>query len=137
MRGYQHCLVVLGLTLLGAAEGSGQSTGAAKPAGGPVSPVQARRGETAFNQSCSACHTTAQFNSEAFAKTWNERPIIELFEQLRSSMPQDNPGRLTREEYLDVVLYLFKLNGAAEGVQELAPTEEVLRATKIKLKVTN
>jgi hypothetical protein len=49
-------------------------------------------------------------------------------------MPQDNPGGLTRQQYLDVVLYLYKLNGAAAGDQELPPDDEAMKGTRIRLK---
>ena len=99
-----------------------------------IAPAQAKRGEQTFRQTCSNCHATSQFSGPAFVQAWNERPVFELFEQLRSNMPQDNPGGLTRQEYLDVALYLFKLNGAAEGEKELPPDDAVMKATKLKLK---
>ncbi|MGH7469734.1 MAG: c-type cytochrome [Longimicrobiales bacterium] len=100
---------------------------------GAIAAAQAKRGEATFKETCAACHATAQFNTAAFARSWNERPVFELFDQLRSNMPQDNPGGLTRQQYLDVVLYLFKLNGAAEGERELAPDDDVMKSTRIKL----
>jgi mono/diheme cytochrome c family protein len=110
----------------------GAQTEGGKPSA-TISAVQAKRGEATFRETCAACHATAQFNSAAFARSWNERPIFELFDQLRSNMPQDNPGGLTRQQYLDVVLYLFKLNGAPEGDQEITPDDDVMKGTRIKL----
>jgi hypothetical protein len=34
-------------------------------------------------------------------------------------MPQDNPGSLKRKEYVDVVAYLFRLNGLPAGDAEM------------------
>jgi mono/diheme cytochrome c family protein len=120
----------VGLLLAGpvaAQDGSAPSTGT-------VSAVQARRGEATFKQTCAACHATSQFTAAQYVRAWSDRPVIELFEQLRSNMPQDNPGGLTRQQYLDVVLYLYKLNGAAEGERELPPDDEAMKATRIRLK---
>jgi hypothetical protein len=34
-------------------------------------------------------------------------------------MPQDNPGSLKRKEYMDVVAYLFRMNGLPAGDSEM------------------
>ena len=111
-----------------------QGDPAEKPAIATISDVQAQRGEVAFRANCSTCHTVKQFVSSEFAKTWNERPAFDLFEQLRTTMPQDNPGKLTRQQYIDVVTYLFKSNGASSGEQEIGADDDALKQARVKLK---
>ena len=113
---------------------SAQGDPADKAQAGTVSEVQVQRGQAAFRTVCSTCHTVQQFVSSEFARTWSEKPVFDLFEQLRSTMPQDNPGKLTRQQYIDIVTYLLKSNGAASGDQEIAPDDDALKQAKVKLK---
>jgi mono/diheme cytochrome c family protein len=128
--------ILLGIALLFFAAPallSAQTT-STSPDTGTISPVQAKRGENTFKQSCSSCHSVGQFTSAQYVNAWNGRPVFELFEQLRNNMPQDNPGGLSRQEYIDVVLYLFHLNGAAQGEKELPPDDQAMKSTRIRLK---
>jgi mono/diheme cytochrome c family protein len=127
------CLIPI-LFALAPAAALAQGDPAEKSGGVAVSDVQAQRGETAFRANCTTCHTVKQFVTPEFAKTWTDRPVFELFEQLRTTMPQDNPGKLTRQQYIDLVTYLFKSNGAASGEQELAPDDNALKQAKVRLK---
>ena len=36
-------------------------------------------------------------------------------------MPEDNPGSLTDEEYVDVIAYMFSVGGMPAGEDELRP----------------
>ena len=113
---------------------SAQGAAPDKSSAGTVSEVQVQRGAAAFRTVCSTCHTAKQFVSPEFARTWSEKPVFDLFEQLRSTMPQDNPGKLTRQQYIDVITYLFKSNGAASGDQEIAADDDALKQARVKLK---
>lgn len=97
---------------------------------------QVERGEKVHNNVCSNCHATGEFVNPRFAEAWNERPVFELFEQLRTTMPQDNPGSLSRQDYIDVVGYLLKLLGSEIGQQELPPEDSILKAARIKISQT-
>lgn len=97
-----------------------------------VHPAQVQRGEAVFRTVCSACHTAKQFSDANFARAWGGRPVFEFYDEIRVSMPQDGPGRLTPGEYLDVVVYLLKLNGHAAGEQELPVDEGVLRRVRFR-----
>jgi mono/diheme cytochrome c family protein len=127
------CLIAV---LLGATPALANAQGDAgeKPGSSTVSEAQAQRGEIAFKANCANCHTVKQFTTPDFVKTWNERPVFDLFEQLRVNMPQDNPGKLTRQQYIDVVTYLLKSNGAASGEQEMSAEDDAMKAAKVKLK---
>ena len=98
------------------------------------SAVQVERGEKAFKNTCISCHATTQFVTPVFFSTWNERPVFELFDQLRLTMPQDNPGNLPPQEYIDVISYLLKLLGAEIGESEMPPEDSVMKAATIRIK---
>jgi hypothetical protein len=106
----------------------------APAANGLFSGVQVERGEKVFKNICISCHATTQFVTPVFASTWNERPVFELFDQLRLTMPQDNPGFLPPQDYIDVVSYLLKLLGAEIGSADMPPEDSVMKAAVIRIK---
>lgn len=57
--------------------------------------------------------------------------MFELWEQIRTTMPNDSPGRLKPGEYADIVAYLLRLNGLPDGPEELPADPDRLRALTI------
>ena len=65
-----------------------------------------------------------------FIRVWSGRPIHQMGENLRMTMPYDSPGRLSAQEYSDVVAYMLELNGAPAGDTELpADVEGLMQIT--------
>lgn len=102
---------------------------------GLVPRAQAANGENVFKIRCLECHATTDFTKLDFARGWDDRPLFELYEKIRSTMPDDKPGTYTPQEYLDVTLYIYKLNGAEEGDGEVKPEEAAMKAVKYKMKL--
>jgi mono/diheme cytochrome c family protein len=80
---------------------------------------QAERGRAAFEGSCQSCHEPSEFGSGAYLEGWAGQTASDLIEQIRTTMPQDNPGNLKRKEYVDVVTYLFQTSGLPAGETEM------------------
>ncbi|HEX9705666.1 MAG TPA: cytochrome c [Gemmatimonadales bacterium] len=93
---------------------------------------QADRGEAVFRDICSSCHTPGQFSGSVFLRAWNGTTAYDLFTLMRTTMPYDNPGQLRREQYADVMAYVFKLNGLPTGPRELPSDDAGLRRVKIE-----
>ncbi len=92
---------------------------------------QADRGRTAFDEVCSDCHTTSEFRGRTFQSNWGRRTVYSFFRTIRSTMPDDNPGGLEEQTYLDVVSYILRINGHAAGTSEMtaeSPMREVRMA---------
>ena len=87
---------------------------------------QARRGQRAFRQTCSDCHYTSEFKGPVFTDAWARRTARDFYRELRRTMPDDNPGGLPRQTYVDVMAYILELNGYPAGLDELPPDDEVL-----------
>jgi mono/diheme cytochrome c family protein len=112
---------------------------AASVADGVYSEEQAKRGEAIYNAECSSCHGTAMEGADmappltggAFMGNWNGLTVGDLFERIRVSMPDGNPGKLTREQNADVVAYILKFSKYPAGKAELAHETEVLKQIKI------
>jgi sugar lactone lactonase YvrE/mono/diheme cytochrome c family protein len=107
--------------------------------GGVYTDAQAQRGAAAYAQNCQACHG-AQLTGQGEAKplagpeflaNWNGLSVGDLFERVRTTMPQSAPRSLSAETYADVLAYLLKFNGFPAGAQELAPHAERLAEIRI------
>jgi hypothetical protein len=93
---------------------------------------QARTGATIFKNVCGDCHAAARFQDSTFLRGWKGRPVRDLFELIRTQMPQDNPGGLRRQEYAAVLAYLFELNGLPAGDSILPSDDAGLRRIRIE-----
>jgi hypothetical protein len=60
--------------------------------------------------------------------------VFDLFELLRTTMPDDNPGGLSAQQYKDIVAYILKTNGIPAGTDSLPGDPEALRLIKIDAK---
>ena len=106
---------------------------------GVFTSAQALRGGDLYNENCASCHGPDFMGDEMapsiagndFLVFWTEVPVGSLFERIKVSMPEDGPGRLTDEEYVDVVAYLLDANSYPAGDQELPAEKVVLDAIMI------
>ena len=114
-----------------AATAQSDSTGSKHVAPGVYTVEQAERGKATHAMNCTSCHGTEAYTGDSFVKAWGGRTAFDFFDQLRTTMPNDNPGALKREEYIDVIAYIFSLNGLPSGPQELKAEDDLLKAIKI------
>src|SRR6476659_3118611 len=71
---------------------------------------QASRGDNEHQSNCTSCHSTTNYVGAAFTKAWVSRTVFDLFDQLRTTMPDDSPGSLSQQQYVDIVAYILKIN---------------------------
>lgn len=95
--------------------------------------AQAASGQAVFTKVCAECHETKDVTGGDFRTKWNGRPVFALFEQIRTTMPDGNPGTLTREEYVATVAYVLKLNGLPAGEAPLGTDSVSLSALTLEL----
>jgi len=102
---------------------------------------QAKKGETAYQASCAGCHGTdlRSTDSEApdltegiFQFGWSGKSVAETFEQIRRTMPVDNPRSLDDQTYLDILAFIFQFNGVPSGNQKLEPNLAALQQIVIE-----
>ena len=116
------------VVLLGTACGAWAS---AQPAAEPsvFTAEQASAGKAAFQGHCASCHAgdlrgkddAPALKGEAFVATWQAKPVKELFEFVRTTMPPEG-GSISADDYLAIVSYVLQENGATAGPQPLTPT---------------
>src|ERR1700680_1017284 len=74
---------------------------------------QAERGHALYNQHCTSCHGDALAGGEEapplaggqFLANWDGLTVGDLFERMRRSMPQNDPGGLSRQENANILAY--------------------------------
>jgi S-disulfanyl-L-cysteine oxidoreductase SoxD len=101
---------------------------------------QAKRGEAAYRQHCSNCHgvgleggdMTPALVGGAFTSNWNDLTLGDLFERIRTTMPLDSPGKLSRQQNVDVIAFVLKTNAWPTGASEIAPDAGSLKQIKIE-----
>jgi mono/diheme cytochrome c family protein len=130
------------LMLIGLAFAAWQAIGAgSEEPGGLFSEVQAARGESIYQHHCSACHgarlqgsPAAPLTGEAFRARWEDgrHTLDDLFYIIRSLMPNNAPGSLSKAQYSDVVAYILKVNGYPAGGAELVPTAAAMKAVTLQ-----
>ena len=101
---------------------------------------QSTRGESTYLEECARCHGQNLLGGEAappvagadFLKGWNGKTAGELFERIRKTMPEDNPGGLSARQSADVLAYLFSANRFPVGEKELEREAEALKDIRIE-----
>jgi quinoprotein glucose dehydrogenase len=88
---------------------------------------QADRGGTLYAQQCAQCHgdtlggveSAPALAGDVFNNTWEGMMLDALLERMRSTMPQDKPGTLTRAQNADVLAHMLRAGSFPAGAQEL------------------
>jgi cytochrome c len=116
-----------------ATDGSAQEvapTGASNVWSGVYTKAQGERGQALYLEKCSKCHTATlvgqppapPLRGSGFMLNWNGKTIRDLQSRIRSTMPADLPGSLSRPESLDIAAFILSANTFPAGDSELAGT---------------
>ena len=103
---------------------------------GVFTEAQAARGQDVYTGACGLCHgrrlngapddpdmrSTPPLARARFLREWEGRSLAVLLAFTRLTMPEDNPGSLTDEEYVDVIAYMLSVGRMPAGDGEL-PTD--------------
>jgi len=94
---------------------------------------QATRGRAIFKDRCSLCHGATLGGALApplvgddFLADFNQRPLSDLVNKIRDTMPDNDPGTLTRPQAADIVSYILQVNKVPAGRTELSADDAVL-----------
>ena len=88
---------------------------------------QAARGDVLYADRCARCHGDTLAGMEAapaltgtaFYSNWEGEALEALFERMRSSMPQDKPGSLSRAQNADIMAHMLRVGGYPAGTAPL------------------
>jgi mono/diheme cytochrome c family protein len=101
---------------------------------------QATRGAAVYEQECSSCHgedlagrdEAPPLSGALFTGNWDGLTVGDLFDRIRVSMPQGDPGRLSRQQIADVLAHLLRFNQFPAGEAELARQTEFLKQIRFE-----
>lgn len=125
-------LVISAVALLTAASVCRAQGSDIKPASaGVYREDQAVRGDTVFQRTCLSCHTPSFHADEQFRMNWIGRTVFDLFKLLKTTMPEDNIGGLSDDDYTRVIAYILKLNGFPAGADSLSTDSLAQKRIKI------
>ncbi len=82
---------------------------------------QARSGKKIYEAHCLACHERNYFRQ--VLRTRQGETLTGIFETMVTEMPQNSPGSLSDEEYVDVIAYLLSRARYAAGDEALTASE--------------
>lgn len=100
---------------------------------------QVLRGQAQFKRNCSACHgedlngraSVPALLGKTFVMRWSNAQVADLFDNIRTTMPQGSPGALDRHTYLDIVAFLLHANNLSSSENAIDDDSESLRTMKI------
>ena len=94
---------------------------------------QAQRGQALYTKQCAACHAESlggglgpPLSGDTFVGVWSRLPLSELVSKIHNTMPDNDPGRLTRQEAATLVSYMLQVNGFPAGAAGLGSDEAEL-----------
>jgi mono/diheme cytochrome c family protein len=101
---------------------------------------QVNRGAASYQRECSNCHGAALEGGDmtpplvggGFTSNWNDLTLGDLFDRIRLTMPLDSPGKLSRQQNVDVIAFILKTNAWPSGTTELPPESGALKQIKIE-----
>ena len=92
---------------------------------------QAKRGQALYKDKCASCHgpTLGGANApplagDAFLSVWGG-PVADVVDKIQHTMPQDDPGHLTRPQSTDLLAYMLQAGKFPAGRAELGSEEAV------------
>jgi len=101
---------------------------------GVYTEAQAQRGQATYNAQCMSCHGDAlggrigpPLTGDDFIADWDKRPLLELVNKIKNTMPQGDPGKLTPQQTVDIVAYILQTGKFPAGRAELRPDEAALK----------
>jgi mono/diheme cytochrome c family protein len=109
---------------------------------GVYTEAQSTRGKALYADTCASCHQADLSGGDIapplagamFNANWTGLTLADLFERVRVSMPQDNPGKLSRQQVADVLALMLDVGRFPAGGTELPSEQEAL--TQIKFEAT-
>ena len=99
--------------------------------------VQAKHGVRLYSQHCAGCHgdklegkgNFPALSGEAFLKRCadSDHTVDDVFYIMRAFMPYNEPGKLSQQQYVEILAYVLKVNDFAAGATALFSDASVMQ----------
>ncbi len=121
-----------GMTLVAGSVSSGTLQATAED--GVYSAEQADRGQRTYVRECGTCHgvqlrggeTSIGLVGRDFMHFWAQESLGILYAIIQETMPEDDPGRLSPGETVDLIAMILRGNGFPPGDEELEADTDAL-----------
>jgi len=97
---------------------------------GVFSSAQAARGAQQFRQACATCHAIED-QAASLRSKWGNGTLRDLFTVVSRTMPQNNPGSLSPDDYASLVAYYLQQSGFQPGASDLAADPAALSRLRV------
>ena len=98
------------------------------------SDAQAGRGQALYKERCASCHGDAlggqngpPLVGDDFMSVWSGQRLSDLVNKIKNTMPESDPGKLTRQQSVDLVAHILKVGRFPAGQADLAMDEAALQ----------
>ena len=96
---------------------------------------QAKVGEKLYAEQCMICHNKKYFRP--VLSRFEGQSLSILFTVMSTSMPESNPGFMTKKEYVDILAYILSLSRYARGDEELDYQDGALDEVMVEARARN
>src|ERR1700722_19787614 len=101
---------------------------------------QAKKGEELYANNCASCHGLGLTGGESAPpltggesmSNWSGLTLGDLFERIRTSMPADRPGKLSREQNASILSHILRVGEFPAGTAPMSTQTEVLKQIRIE-----
>ena len=97
---------------------------------GVFSSAQAARGAQQFRQACATCHAIED-QAASLRSKWGNGTLRDLFTVVSTTMPQNNPGSLSPDDYASLIAYYLQQSGFQPGASDLAADPAALSRLRV------
>src|SRR5262245_35909080 len=120
----------LAALLLAAVAADAQNASSPSLWSGVFTAAQAKRGNDAYQASCSSCHGSDLHATDpeavdlvgpAIRVKWNGKILQERFETIRDTMPRGNANTRGDKPYMDSLPFILQSKQIPHGIQKLGP----------------
>jgi S-disulfanyl-L-cysteine oxidoreductase SoxD len=113
---------------------------AAEARGAGPDEEQWQRGRTAYQTHCTACHradlqaaaVAPALSGKIFLQHWQGLGANELFDRIRTTMPQQKPRSLDDQTYVDILAFILHENDVPTGGAPLQSDSDLLSGITVK-----
>jgi mono/diheme cytochrome c family protein len=105
---------------------------------GVYTEAQAKRGEELYTAHCASCHRDSldgegpakPLIGPSFLDNWNGLTMGAMAERTRTTMPFNQPATLSRQQIVDVLAFMLRVNKFPAGGTELPRQNDMLEQIK-------
>jgi cytochrome c5 len=100
---------------------------------------QVARGDSIYKESCIKCHGTklegvddgAPLVGDQFFGDWDGKVLGDLADEMRNTMPSDNPKSLSRAQVTQLIALILARNNFPSGARALSADSDSLKDIKL------